>query len=260
MSLPRYAQLSGVPDDAAGKVWTEDHGGTVWDIADGLPTALWGPLSYDEAEDHLFLFELGVAPDLPAPSVTLPAIETSAEPTEGSSDDSSALETNEADPDQTIRLDAQHDDIRSQLLIELSETVATVAAFLGPTMGLELFHHTERILDDLTDRLSSMDPDDVEEATDIIRRALWSRCDPPMDWWRSPVGRVCAGTFGRQGPPISVNDAATVLGVSRTWVYSLLNDGVLVMAEGRRKGVDRASLMGELKRGARTRGTRRVKS
>lgn len=64
-------------------------------------------------------------------------------------------------------------------------------------------------------------------ATDLLN-ALWPDGDPPSEWWRTPLGRLCARSVGHDdADAVTHSVAAAMLGVTRGTVAQLVHRGTL---------------------------------
>jgi hypothetical protein len=78
--------------------------------------------------------------------------------------------------------------------------------------------------------------------------------DPPVDWWRTPLGRVLAWRVGHPTAEyVSYSVAGAMLGITRQGVYDLVTRGKLVRHPA--GGVTRASVRERLITTHRTRST-----
>lgn len=66
----------------------------------------------------------------------------------------------------------------------------------------------------------------AETCLDVLG-ALFAPGDPPDEWWRTPLGRACARTYGYADESVTQATAARLLGVGRARVGQLLGAGKL---------------------------------
>lgn len=72
--------------------------------------------------------------------------------------------------------------------------------------------------------------DDHETAGLVVdlMHAIWQQSDPDPAWWSTPLGRVCAASYGRDDAEAwSRTVAAAVLGVTAGTIQQLVHRGTL---------------------------------
>lgn len=91
--------------------------------------------------------------------------------------------------------------------------------------------------------------DDTESAQAVIdvMWALWpSTCEPPDEWWRTPLGRIVARSIATDDESVTYAAAAAMLGVARGTVSTMVSRGTLDRhPDG---GVARSAVMARLGR------------
>jgi hypothetical protein len=91
------------------------------------------------------------------------------------------------------------------LVAQISQELQVAADRLLPVLGMDLADLArERILayaPVLAAQLGSGDDNLVAETVIDLMHAIWGQADPPPEWWRTPLGRLVAGSIGR--PPCS---------------------------------------------------------
>lgn len=143
--------------------------------------------------------------------------------------------------------------VARQLADELDRAIANPAGSLLCLYLGELLH--DRIgprADLLADQLCQDGDDRLAAETVIdVMAALWPHADPEdvgeADWWRTPLGRMCARSLGRgDSDAVTYSIAAAMLGVARGTVSTLVSRGSLDRhPDG---GVTRASVLLRLAR------------
>lgn len=144
-------------------------------------------------------------------------------------------------------------DVRRQIVDELDRTLAgPVSALLGQDLADMVRRRIRERAPMLADQLSQDDDDNLSAETVIdIMATLWPNCAPEdcgqADWWRSPIGRLCARSLGRDdAEAVTRSVAAAMLGVSPGTVAQLTARGSLDRhPDG---GITRASVMARLVR------------
>lgn len=142
-------------------------------------------------------------------------------------------------------------DLVAQITDELSRLAGGLAPVLGDIdLGIEMERRVTQIAPMLAAQLTQSEDDKLAGQTVIdLMMAMWPRSDPDLDWWRTPLGRVCARSFGRADPEeITHQVAADMLGVERSTVGRYVHDGVLERGPG--GGVLRSSVLARIGRQA----------
>ena len=92
----------------------------------------------------------------------------------------------------------------------------------------------------LAAQLASGDDNLVAETVIDLMHAIWGQADPPPEWWRTPLGRLVAGSIGRDdAEAVTPSVAAAMLGVSRGRVYQLIEAGEARPSSRRWRGPQR---------------------
>jgi hypothetical protein len=97
----------------------------------------------------------------------------------------------------------------------------------------------------------AQDEDDRLAAQTVIDLmcALFPHCDPAPEWWRTPAGRLCARSLGRDDTEaVTRSVAAAMLGVTPGTIAQLVHRGTL--ARHPDGGISRASVLARLARKA----------
>lgn len=145
------------------------------------------------------------------------------------------------------------DDVERQIADELDRALAGPVSSL---MGMDLGEMVRRRLGERARMLAgqlSQDTDDRLAAETVIdlMGCLWPHMSPEecgqADWWRTPLGRLCARSLGRDdAEAVTRHVAAAMLGVSPGTVAQLVARGSLDRhPDG---GITRASVMARLVR------------
>lgn len=124
------------------------------------------------------------------------------------------------------------DRVTAQLARELGELIEPLAVLAGPKAALEWPRQLARRARGIALTLCAGDDDDAAETCIDIMNALWPHGTPEhlghADWWRTPLGQVCARSLGhRDSEAVTISVAAAMLGVTRGTVAQLLNRGKL---------------------------------
>lgn len=122
------------------------------------------------------------------------------------------------------------DQAAAQLRDELDALTTRIGAVLGTDMQLML---TERARDRAAWLAAELDSGEHPDETAADLLALLWPDDPPLDWWRTPLGLLIAPTAAQEAdaPGWKQAEVAAVLGVSVGTVAQL----------GHRGGLDRAT-------------------
>lgn len=127
---------------------------------------------------------------------------------------------------------------------QLTDELAALAARLGAVLGTDLqLAATDRAQARAGSLVAELESGEHPDATaDDLLALLWPD-DPPLDWWRSPLGLLCAPTAARDGdaPGWSRSEAAAVLGVTPGTVAQLVARGTLEPATD--GGISRRSVL-----------------
>jgi hypothetical protein len=121
---------------------------------------------------------------------------------------------------------------------------------VGALLGLDL---AEKIRERITARAPMLAAQLTQDADDRLAGEtvidVWPSGDPDPDWWRTPLGRVCARSLGNDdAEAVTHSVAAAMLGVTRGTVAQLVHRGTLDRhPDG---GVTRASVLMRIGRGA----------
>lgn len=143
-------------------------------------------------------------------------------------------------------------EVARQLVDELD---VTLAASAGALLGLDLAELLEDRVRSRAPMLAAQlcqDDDRLAAQTVIdVMGALWPSGSPEdvgeADWWRSPLGRMCARSLGHvASDAVTYSVAAAMLGVARGTVSTLASRGTLERhPDG---GITRASVLLRLAR------------
>lgn len=138
-------------------------------------------------------------------------------------------------------------EVAAQLTDELGAAAFALGSLAGTTEAMQWPATLAGRADTLATQLCR-DADDKlasQTVTDVMG-ALWPHCDPETigraDWWRTPLGRMCARSLGRDdAEAVTQSVAAAMLGVTVGTVKQLVARGNL----GRHPdgGVNRASVL-----------------
>lgn len=113
---------------------------------------------------------------------------------------------------------------------------------MGPAESARIARRVDDRAAGIALALGSEDDDEAAETVSDVLNALWGRCDPDPDWWRTPVGRLCARSLGHSdSDAVTHSVAAAMLGIGRNQIGVLVNRGKLERhPDG---GVTRASVL-----------------
>lgn len=121
-----------------------------------------------------------------------------------------------------------------QLVDELERILWPLAALdVSPGALVAEQRDTERVARRLVAQLAQTDDDRLAAQTVIdLMVVLWPHAAPEdcgqAGWWRTPLGRLCARSLGREdAEEVSHAVAAAMLGVSRGTVAQLVHRGTL---------------------------------
>lgn len=133
---------------------------------------------------------------------------------------------------------------------QLSAEIGDVARSIGDILGADIAEQIELRLESrcrlLAAELCSEDDHAAAEAARTVMFVRWPEgCEPPPEWWRTPVGRMVARSIGHEdGDSVSRSVAAAILGVHPGTVATLLERGKLERhPDG---GITRASVLARL--------------
>lgn len=144
--------------------------------------------------------------------------------------------------------------IIDQATAQLRRELGVAASAWMPVVGVDLGVELERTVADAAPRLAQQlasDDDHLAAETVIdVLNVLWPHGDPEdhqPDWWRTPVGRLCARSLGRDDTDaVTHSVAAAMLGVARGTVGTLVTRGALERhPDG---GITRASVLARIHR------------
>lgn len=123
------------------------------------------------------------------------------------------------------------DDVAAQLSRELGSAAWDLGSVIRPSEAIEWQRQAEQSARGLAMQICSSDDDEAADAVANVLAVLWSRSDPEdqdPDWWRSPLGRACARSLGREDAgSVSHSVAAAMLGTSRGSVSGMVSYGTL---------------------------------
>lgn len=144
------------------------------------------------------------------------------------------------------------EDVAEQLAGELHWAAAPIVALLPPDLGIHVTQALAAQADTLAPQLCQ-DADDAlaaQTAVDVMA-ALWPNGDPEHlgqgDWWRTPLGRMCARSAGHEeSDAVTHSVAAAMLGLAPGSIGPMVQRGVLDRhPDG---GVTRASVFARIAR------------
>lgn len=114
-----------------------------------------------------------------------------------------------------------------QAASEVGAAVWRLAPFLGADRILDLQRDAEQRARSHAHQLADLDDDVAAEAALDLLSALWGTQPPPVDWWRTPLGRAVATVAGHGDERVTKTVAAAMLGVTPGRVTQLLAAGRL---------------------------------
>lgn len=117
--------------------------------------------------------------------------------------------------------------VAEQLADELGQRlVEPLGALVGPTAIALIEPHMHPAVGRASARL--LDPEQRGDTATEILYALWGRAAPDPAWWRTALGRLCAGALAdRSSTALTQQTAAEMLGVTRGTVSQLVHRGTL---------------------------------
>lgn len=120
------------------------------------------------------------------------------------------------------------DELTAQIADELARLAGALGSVLGD-MDLTMERRAQQAAPMLAAQLLQEDDDRLSAQTVIdLMSALWPRSDPDPDWWQTPLGRVCARSFGRDdAEAVSHSVAAAMLGLHPKSIGQEINRGRL---------------------------------
>lgn len=134
---------------------------------------------------------------------------------------------------------SDHTEATAQLADELDSLAARVGALLGTDIQLGIAARAAERAAQIVAELDTGEHPDA--AADDLLALLWPD-DPPLEWWRTPLGLLVAPSAAREDAPgWSRSEAAAVLGVTPGTVAQLVARGTLDPAPGR--GISRLSVL-----------------
>lgn len=121
------------------------------------------------------------------------------------------------------------DALTRQLTADLDQALVTpIRALCGQDLADMITHRIHERAPIWAAILSGDDDHETAELVIDLMHALWGTCDPPPEWWRTPLGRACATSFGHDTSEAwSRSVAAAVLGVHPGTIAQLVHRGVL---------------------------------
>lgn len=122
--------------------------------------------------------------------------------------------------------------VGAQLRDELGAAVSRIAVLAGPEEFIEWEQTVAARAPMLAAQLCQDQDDNLAAETVIdVMNALWPHGSPEdrtPDWWRTPLGRMCARSLGRDdAEAVTHSVAAAMLGVTRGTVAQLVTRGTL---------------------------------
>lgn len=139
------------------------------------------------------------------------------------------------------------EEVRAQLAEEISARSYALGALLGVHVMEAMSRSVELRAPIWAAQLVQDDDDRLAAQTVIdVMAVLWPT-DPPAEWWRTPLGRVCARSIGTDdAESVSHSVAAAMLGIGRGSIGPMVSRGNLDRhPDG---GVVRASVLARLAR------------
>ena len=130
-----------------------------------------------------------------------------------------------------------------QLVDEIDRAlVGPVRALLGQDLGDRLWERLRERSPMLAAQLGGDDDDIAAELVVDVLNLLWPGGDPDPEWWRTPVGRLCARSLGTDdADAVTRSVAAAMLGVHPGTIAQLVARGRLERhPDG---GITRASVL-----------------
>lgn len=116
-------------------------------------------------------------------------------------------------------------DLASQIRGELSARAAPLGALLGPELVMELDRLITERAPDLAAHLVA---DDDRLVAQTVIDLMCALDEPEPSWWRTPLGRVVAGSVGHESAEaVRASVAAAMLGISPGRVHQLAERGKL---------------------------------
>lgn len=113
---------------------------------------------------------------------------------------------------------------------QLEDEMGGLAARLGAVLGTDIQLAVAGRVQDRAGALAAeiADGDEADATAADLLALLWPD-DPPLSWWRTPLGLLCAPTAAQEpdAPGWSRAEAAQVLGVSPGTVAQLTARGTL---------------------------------
>lgn len=125
------------------------------------------------------------------------------------------------------------DPLVDQLRMELRERASALLPFLPvDPEALRFLQTVEGSAPHVAQQLRSSDDNELAQTVSDLMNALWPNGSPEQcgqpEWWRTPVGRVCAKSLGIAGAEeVTHSVAAAMLGVTRSTVATLVARGTL---------------------------------
>lgn len=137
-------------------------------------------------------------------------------------------------------------DLAHQIAEELDRgLVMPVYALLGHDLGEMLRQRVRESAPRLAAQLCGDTDHEIAGTAQDLVIALWPHEDPDPEWWRTPLGRRVAASYGiHDSEAVTISVASAMLGVHRSRVYQLIESGKLDHhPDG---GVTRSSVMARL--------------
>lgn len=124
--------------------------------------------------------------------------------------------------------------VAKQIADELHHALAKPAlAMLGVDLGTEVARRCRAVAPHLADQLAQETDDRLAAETTVdLMCVLWPHGAPEgvgrAGWWRTPLGRLCARSLGREGAEaVTQSVAAAMLGVHPGTISQLVHRGTL---------------------------------
>lgn len=121
------------------------------------------------------------------------------------------------------------DPLVGQINDELDRALAgPVGSLLGADLAEAVRDRLRSRRDSIAGQLRSGDDQEVAGTVLDLLGAIWGEADPPEAWWRTPLGRACAASLGRDdSEAVTYGVAAARLGVARGTVSTWVQRGTL---------------------------------
>jgi len=129
------------------------------------------------------------------------------------------------------------DALEVQLAELIGERGRALAVVIGPPdLVIELDRRAVQVAANLAPQLRFGDPMEVGQLIIDLLNLIWPDSDPAPDWWRTPLGRICAASMALDDPPdarpsdnrsVTYREAARILGVHDGTVFQWAHRGTI---------------------------------